>query len=123
MTETLTKLAYQTFQQSKSYFGFAHKALSTQLLNWFAPGAKPATEPLPTDLLLLLQQRLNKLLETDWQDAELGIYPASLLFDTPWEDFLRYYPWLWLEMPQTWERIGDRRYQDFASELRTEGYP
>lgn len=123
MTETLTKLAYQTFQQSKSYFGFAHKALSTQLLTWFAPEAKPATEPLPADLLLLLQQRLNKLLETDWQDAELGVYPASLLFDSPWEDFLRYYPWLWLEMPQTWERISDRRYQDFASELQTEGYP
>lgn len=123
MTETLTKFAYQTFQQSKSYFGFVHKALSTQLLHWFAPEAKPTTEPLSAELLLLLQERLNHLLETDWQDAELGVYSASLLFDNPWEDFLRYYPWLWLELPQTWERIGDRRYQDFASELRTEGYP
>jgi ubiquinone/menaquinone biosynthesis C-methylase UbiE len=123
MAETLTKLAYQTFQQSKSYFGLAHKVLSTQLLNLVAPAAKQKTEPLSAELLFQIQQRLNQLNETDWQEAEQGIYPASLLFDNPWEDFFRYYPLLWLDMPKSWEKISDRRYQEFAPDVRTEGYP
>jgi len=31
-----------------------------------------------------------------------NVYPKSLLFDT--EDFVRYYPMVWLDMPQIWER-------------------
>lgn len=123
MAETLTKLAYQTFQQGKSYFGLAHKTLSTQLLNLFAPAAKYPTEPLSPEVLRLLQQRLNDLLDRDWLDAEQGLYPTSLLFDNPWEDFLRYYALVWLDMPSTWERAGQRRYQDFPPEVRVEGYP
>jgi ubiquinone/menaquinone biosynthesis C-methylase UbiE len=123
MAETLTKLAYQTFQQSKSYFGLAHKTLSTQLLGWLAPEAKQPTEPIPTELLLQIQQRLNQLIEQDWRDAEQGIYPDSLLFDNPWEDFFRYYPQLWLDMPSIWQRISEKRYQDFSPEVKTAGYP
>jgi ubiquinone/menaquinone biosynthesis C-methylase UbiE len=123
MTETLTKLAYQTFQQGKSYFGLAHKTLSTHLLNTIAPTAKPEVEPLPTELLLQLQQRLNNLLERDWLDAEQGVYPTNLLFDNPWEDFFRYYPLVWLDMPKIWQRVGEKRYQDFAPDLRVAGYP
>lgn len=123
MAETLTKLAYQTFQQGKSYFGLAHKTLSTQALNWLAPDAKQPIEPLSAEMLLSLQQRLNQLLEQDWQDAEQGIYPINVLFDNPWEDFVRYYPELLLDMPKTWERIGSKRYQEFPPEVRIEGYP
>lgn len=123
MAETLTKLAYQTFQQSKTYFGLAHKTLSTQLLNFFVPNAKRQTESLSPEILQLLQQRLSDLLDRDWLDAEQGVYPASLLFDTPWEDFFRYYPLVWLDMPLTWERMGEQRYQDFSPEIRIEGYP
>lgn len=123
MTETLTKLAYQTFQQGKSYFGLAHKTLSTQLLNLLAPDAKPQTESLSPELLVLLQQRLNDLLDRDWLDAEQNVYPTSLLFDNPWEDFFRYYPEVWLDMPLIWERVGEKRYQDFSPEVRIEGYP
>lgn len=123
MAETLTKLAYQTFQQSKTYFGLAHKTLSTQLLNFFVPNAKRQTESLSPEILQLLQQRLSDLLDRDWLDAEQGVYPASLLFDAPWEDFFRYYPLVWLDMPLTWERMGEKRYQDFSPEIRIEGYP
>lgn len=123
MAETLTKLAYQTFQQGKSYFGLAHKTLSTQLMNFLAPDAKLDTEPLPPALLGTIQQRLNDLLDRDWLDAEQGVYPTNLLFDNPWEDFFRFYPMVWLDLPMIWERIGEKRYQDFPADIRTEGYP
>jgi ubiquinone/menaquinone biosynthesis C-methylase UbiE len=123
MADTLTKLAYQTFQQSKSYFGLAHKTLSTQLMNLVAPTTRAETEALPTETLLSLQKRLNQLLEQDWNDAEQGVYPAELLFDNPWEDFFRFYPMVWIDTTQTWERIKEKRYQEFAADINTEGYP
>ncbi|WP_416676171.1 class I SAM-dependent methyltransferase [Egbenema bharatensis] len=123
MAETLTKLAYQTFQQGKSYFGLAHKTLSTQLMNFLAPDAKQGTEPLSPALLGLIQQRLNDLIDRDWLDAEQGVYPTHLLFDNPWEDFFRFYPFVWLDMPTIWGRAAEKRYQDFSTDIRTEGYP
>lgn len=123
MADTLTKMAYQTFQQGKSYFGLAHKALSTQLLSFIAPPAESKTKPIPPGLLVKIYDRLNKILETDWQDAERGVYPASLLFDNPWEDFFRFYPALWLDMPSIWERANQNRIQEFSPAIDTSGYP
>ncbi|MEH2246794.1 class I SAM-dependent methyltransferase [Nostoc sp.] len=123
MRDTLTKLTYQTFQQSKNYFGLAHKILSSQLKNLVYPTLKQKTKPIPKEVVLKLQQRLNQVLETDWQDAQKGVYPESLLFDNPWEDFFRYYPLVWLDFPQIWERVKQRNYQDFSPEIDTDGYP
>lgn len=123
MSDTLTKLTYQTFQQSKNYFGLAHKILSTQLLSLISPPVERKTKPIPPGLLLKIQQRLNQLIEADWQDAERGVYPHSLLFDNPWEDFLRYYPVVLLDMPQIWDRANQKRNQEFSSEIETAGYP
>ncbi|MBD1920528.1 class I SAM-dependent methyltransferase [Microcoleus sp. FACHB-831] len=123
MSDTLTKLTYQTFQQGKSYFGLAHKIISTRLLNLISPNDKQLTKPLPPELLLKAQQKLEQIIEADWQDAERGIYPESLLFDNPWEDFFRYYPVLCLDTLQIWERANQKRYQEFSPEISTEGYP
>jgi ubiquinone/menaquinone biosynthesis C-methylase UbiE len=128
MSDTLTKLTYQTFQQSKNYFGLAHKALSAELKKLISPsdtygGKLRITKPIPASLLLDLQNRLNTLLEADWQDAERGVYPKSLLFDNPWEDFFLYYPMVWLDLPQIWERMEQGKHQEFSSEINTEGYP
>ncbi len=123
MPDTLTKLTYQTFQQGKNYFGLAHKILSSRLLSLISPSPEQKTKPIPPELLPKLQQRLNQLLEADWQDAEQGIYPHSSLFDNPWEDFFRYYPLVWLDMPQIWERANQKRYQDFSPTVDTNGYP
>lgn len=123
MPETLTKLAYQSFQQGKSYFGLAHKALSTQLLNLIAPPKETKAQPIPPDLLMKIQQRLDRILETDWQDAEQGVYPVELLFDNPWEDFFRFYPAVWLDLPSIWDRANNKRYQDFSPSVDTAGYP
>lgn len=123
MPDTLTKLTYQTFQQGKNYFGLAHKILSTRLLSLISPPTERNTKAIPPELLPKLQQRLNQLLEADWQDAERGVYPHSLLFDNPWSDFFRYYPLVWLDMLQIWERANQKRYQDFSSDVETDGYP
>jgi ubiquinone/menaquinone biosynthesis C-methylase UbiE len=122
MSDTLTKLTYQTFQQGKNYFGLAHKILSTRLKNIISPSNKQ-TKPIPTELLPKLQQRLNNLLEVDWEDAEQGVYPTSLLFDNPWEDFFRYYPAVWLDLPQLWQRANQNKYQEFSPNVDIEGYP
>lgn len=123
MSDTVTKLTYQTFQNGKNYFGLAHKYLSSQVMGLVSPQLKPKPSPLTPALLLQLQARLNKLLEADWQDAEKGVYPHSLLFDNPWADFFRYYPEVWLDMPQIWQRLNQKNYQDFSVELAKEDYP
>ena len=124
MSDTLTKLTYQTFQQGKSLFGLTHKTLSSQLLNLIHPPVNELkTKPIEPRLLGEIQKRLNQILETDWQDAERGVYPTTLLFDNPWEDFFRYYPVVWLDLPKIWERANNKRYQEFSPEVSTEGYP
>nr|WP_290228236.1 class I SAM-dependent methyltransferase [Trichocoleus desertorum] len=123
MADVLTKLAYETFQQGKSVFGLAHKALNAQLFRLAYPAQRQAAQPLKPELLFKIQQRLQQLMEADWQDAERGVYPASLLFDGPWSDFFRYYPMIWLEMPEIWERSQQKRHQEFAPEIDTERYP
>lgn len=122
MPDTLTKLTYQTFQQGKNYFGLAHKILSAQLMNTISPSERKS-KPIPVEVLPKIQQRLNDLLEADWQDAEAQLYPESLLFDNPWEDFFLYYPVVWLDQPQIWERLTQKKYQDFSPEIDTSGYP
>jgi ubiquinone/menaquinone biosynthesis C-methylase UbiE len=123
MSDTLTKLTYQTVQHGKNYFSLAHKSLSLQLRNLAYPKLEQESEPTPNEVLFKFQERLNQLLETDWQDAEQGVYPKSLLLDNPWEDFFRYYPVVWLDLPQIWERVKQKKYQDFSPEIETDGYP
>ncbi|WP_315787363.1 class I SAM-dependent methyltransferase [Fischerella sp. JS2] len=122
MSDTLTKLTYQTFQQGKNYFGLAHKTLSARLLNLISPVEQQA-KPIPIEVIPKLQQRLDNLLEIDWQDAERGIYPTSLLFDNPWQDFFQYYPVVCLDIFQMWERAKQKKYQDFPPNVETSGYP
>jgi hypothetical protein len=74
MSDTLTKLAYETFQQGKSYFGLAHKTISSQLLNLISPPVNELkTKPIEPKLLLEIHHRLNQIIETDWQDAQRGV--------------------------------------------------
>lgn len=123
MSDTLTKLAYQTFQQGKGIFGLAHKTVSAELLKLMYPGREEKLQPLHPEILEKMQQRLSTLMEADWQDAENGVYPANLLFDNPWEDFFRYYPLLVLDTPGIKERSIKKKYQDFSPEIDTIGYP
>ncbi len=126
MMNPLAKLAYQTLQQGKSVFSVAHKTTNNRLLNLFAPPTalqKEQVQKLSPEQLLNIQQRMLQLQNEDWADAERGIYPSELLFDDPWDDFFKFYPAVWFDMPGTWQRIQQNNYQDFASDIETEGYP
>ncbi len=120
----LTKLAYQTVQQGKSYFGLAHKMLSSQLRTVVAPPSESSDPtPISPQLLLELNQRMNQLLDQDWADAEREIYSTDILFDNPWDDFLRYYPMIWADQPQVWDRVNGKRFEEFSPGIATEDYP
>ncbi|NEQ48521.1 MAG: class I SAM-dependent methyltransferase [Leptolyngbya sp. SIO3F4] len=123
MPDTLTKFAYQTFQQGKQAFGYTHKTLFSQLREVISPLDPGSTSDIPAPALALLKQRLDELIEVDWQDAESGVYPKSLLFDNPWDDFFKYYPMLVFDMPSVWDRSKNKRYQEFDTDISTEGYP
>lgn len=121
--QPLTKVAYQAFQDSKSYFGLVHKTLSDRLTNFFIPEREKKTKPLSPKTLLKLNNTRSQLIETDWQDAEIGVYPTSLLFENSWEDFFRYYPMVWLDLPEIWQRIQKKQYQQFSPGIDRANYP
>ncbi|MEA5467027.1 class I SAM-dependent methyltransferase [Leptothoe sp. PORK10 BA2] len=123
MPDTLTKFAYQTFQQSKQAFGYTHKTLLNRLREVVSPVPSGSTSDIPAATLMLLKQRIDELLEVDWQDADAGVYPKALLFDNPWDDFFKYYPLVVLDTPRVWERSKKKQYQDFGADVSTEGYP
>ena len=114
MSDTVTKFAYHTLQRSKTSFALAHKSFSSQVFKFLVPSTPRKTQSLSPQILLKLQQRFEKLLETDWQDAEQGIYPTQLLFEHPWEDFLAFYPQVCFDLLQTWERATHKKNQDFS---------
>ncbi|GDX71645.1 methyltransferase [Cyanobium sp.] len=123
MADTLTKLAYQALQQGKSLMGVAHKEVSTKLMELVAPAGAPKTRPIPPQMLKDLQAAHSALLEIDWQEAEQGLYPTSLLFDGPWLEWAARYPLVWLDMPSTWARRSERNVRDLPQEVRSENYP
>jgi ubiquinone/menaquinone biosynthesis C-methylase UbiE len=118
------KVAYQTVQWGKNIFGLAHKNTASRIYTLLFP--QPAgTEGRSLDpkLLEYFRQRYQTLLDRDWQDAQAGFYPVELLFDTPWDEFFRFYPAVWLDVPRTWQKSQSKRYQEFAPGIDTEGYP
>ena len=123
LPENITKLAYETFQQSKSIFGLSHKTISDLLTDTVVPKRKQEIKSLSQETQLKLLEKRNQLLETDWQDAKKAIYPVSILFDNPWVDFFRYYPEVWFDLTKIWQRLQNREYQNFAPQIEQEGYP
>jgi ubiquinone/menaquinone biosynthesis C-methylase UbiE len=123
MADTLTKLAYQALQQGKSLVGVAHKEVSTKLMELVAPQGAPKTRPIPPQMLLDLQAANTALMEVDWEEAEQGLYPTSLLFDAPWLEWAARYPMVWLDMPSTWNRRSERNVNDLPRDVEAENYP
>ena len=123
MADSLTKLAYQALQQGKSLVGVAHKEVSTKLMELVAPEGAPKTRPIPPQMLSDFQSSYRELMEVDWQEAEQGLYPTSLLFDAPWLDWATRYPLVWLDMPSTWNRRKERNVNDLPNDVQSENYP
>ena len=123
LRETLIKFAYQVFQQSKSFFSIAHIVIRARLRNIFFPELKKIRQPLSKQLLLEFAQRRKNLGEADWKDAQKGVYPVGTLFYNPWQDFFRYYPEVWRDIPKIWSRWQRKEYQTFSPEIELQGYP
>ncbi|MFM8935809.1 MAG: class I SAM-dependent methyltransferase [Vulcanococcus sp.] len=123
MADAVTKLAYQTLQQGKNLVGVAHKEVSTRLMDLLAPKASARTRPIPPQMMGDLQAAHQQLLDLDWQEAEAGLYPTSLLFDAPWLDWAARYPLVWLDMPSTWTRRSERNVRDLPRDVEPETYP
>ncbi|KGG12317.1 MULTISPECIES: class I SAM-dependent methyltransferase [Prochlorococcus] len=121
--QNLTKLAYLTLQQGKSLAGLAHKGLSTKLMEFFAPEAIPQTTQVGKDLLEELRKSMAELEKTDWNEAELGLYPKSLLFEAPWLEWFAKYPLVWLDMPSTWNRRRKNNIKDLPKDVNKTNYP
>lgn len=123
MADLLTKLAYQTMQQSKGLLGLVHKEASTRLMNLLAPDGAPSTMPVPPQMLRDLKTSMDRLHQLDWDEAERGLYPPSLLFDAPWLDWATRYPLVWLDTPRTWSRRQDRNVHDLPKDVDPTAYP
>jgi ubiquinone/menaquinone biosynthesis C-methylase UbiE len=129
----LTQLAYQTLQQGKSAFGVVHKLLANQAMQRFAPtelmakrtrsNDEPDAPKLTQAAIAEVRQRLDAITAIDWQDAEMGIYPASILFDSTLEDLVRNYPRVWWDMPKIWDRAHQKAFRDFDDAIDTTNYP
>ncbi|MEB3234328.1 MAG: methyltransferase domain-containing protein [Cyanobacteriota bacterium] len=123
MADLLTKLAYQTMQQGKGLLGLVHKEASTRLMTLVAPDGTPQTEPVPPDLFRQIKASMDRLQDLDWEEAERGLYPASLLFDAPWLDWAARYPLVWLDTPRTWNRRQERNVRDLPQDIDPQVYP
>lgn len=119
----LTHHAYDAVQRGKHIFAIAHKALSTQIFLSLFPPPQKRTQPLSAEVLAWVQARHNDLLQTDWQDAERGIYPVELLFDAPWTEFFQFYPTLWLDSFKMCQRANANLYQEFDAAIDLQHYP
>jgi ubiquinone/menaquinone biosynthesis C-methylase UbiE len=123
MPDQLTRLAYRTLQQGKALFGVTHKEVTNRLMAVLAPDGTPRTVPVPAELVARLQESMDALHASDWQEAEEGLYPASLLFDAPWLDWAGRYPLIWLDLPQIWNRRRSRRVRDLPDGVDPSVYP
>jgi ubiquinone/menaquinone biosynthesis C-methylase UbiE len=120
------KVAYQTVQWGKNIFGLTHKNTARRILGLLSPqpqNVNANAQFLDPKLLEYFRQRYQALLDQDWQDAQAGVYPVDLLFDTPWDEFFRFYPAVWLDLPKIWQKSQDKRYQEFSADIDTQNYP
>ena len=123
VVDSFSKIAYKTIQQGKSIAGFAHKEISSRLMNLISPDNELTNFNIDSNLLLEIQKSMDTLREEDWKDGENGIYPKRLLFDEPWLRYITQYPKVWLDMPNTWERRKKQRYNDLPNTIEKEDYP
>ncbi len=121
--ESISKIAYKTLQQSKSIAGFAHKQISSRLMNLILPDSKLENFDVDKDLLMQIQKSMDILREEDWNDAEKNLYPKKLLFAEPWLRYLTQYPKIWLDMPNTWDRRRKQNFDDLPKSIDKDNYP
>ncbi|NJN73293.1 MAG: class I SAM-dependent methyltransferase [Limnothrix sp. RL_2_0] len=118
------KTVYQALQLNKFVLSLLHKLTMAQLRPLLVSnvGSQGQQQQMLANTSRIWAAR-EELLETDWQEAIAGIYPKALLFDDPWVEFLRQYPWLWLEMPEIWARMQRGDVRAFDADIDLSKYP
>jgi ubiquinone/menaquinone biosynthesis C-methylase UbiE len=123
MLNLLEKLSYQTLQEGKTYLSLLHKQVNTQIAHFLEPNLKERTDRIPPEVLLGIKQRLDELVAKDWEDAETGIYPKSVLFEADLIDFFKTYPLLWADTPNYIDRVSTGKFHNFAEDIDTKEFP
>ena len=122
LPNNLLQTVYQTGQTAKAAFSVAHKNFSAELRKTLFP-TDITLEKISPETNKELEKRFSYLINKDWEDAEAGVYPVSLLFDeNPWE-FLTSYLAIWLDYPATWSRIQKQEFQELPFDVDIEKYP
>ncbi|HKO51615.1 MAG TPA: class I SAM-dependent methyltransferase [Polyangiaceae bacterium] len=85
-------------------------------------GMRRAVRPDPA-AIKALQAQLSALQERDCQNAELGLYPARLLFDMPVAEYIKQLPSLATEVVRSLRRSKQRLVRDLPAEVDLAAYP
>jgi len=85
-------------------------------------GSRRGLRPEPVDIKAL-QAQLTALQDRDCENAELGLYPAKLLFDMPVAEYVKQLPSLATELVRSLRRSKQRRVRDLPQGLDLAAYP
>ncbi|MGD1850843.1 MAG: class I SAM-dependent methyltransferase [Cyanophyceae cyanobacterium] len=118
----LAKLAHKALQRGKMALSLAHKTALQRILSAIRPSGRPAPTIDP-QVIETLQQRIEALVNQDWQDGEAGVYPVQLLFDDPWLEYLLAYPLLCIDSFMVWNRSQTGKVYDFNQSVNIKDYP
>ena len=120
--DTLLQNIYQGEQKIKAALSLAHKNFSTELRKTFFP-TNIVLDKISPETNKKLEKRVNDLVNIDWQDAQAGIYPVSLLFDDNWLEFFSSYVNIWLDHPAIWSRLQKQNAQELPQDINLDKYP
>jgi len=85
-------------------------------------GKRRAVVPRPSEIKAL-QSQLLALQDRDCENAELGLYPARLLFDMPVAEYLKQLPSLATEVVRSLRRSKQRLVRDLPEDVNLAAYP
>jgi ubiquinone/menaquinone biosynthesis C-methylase UbiE len=109
------RAAYHAQQASFRYPLLAAHTVLRALDQERAAPAEPA--------LRALRERYRELLERDVENAERGLYPASLLFQMPLAGYALALPRFLLDIPRSFLRFRRRDWRDLPEDTDRERYP
>jgi ubiquinone/menaquinone biosynthesis C-methylase UbiE len=87
------------------------------------PFAKRRRVPPKPAEIRALRAQLAALQDRDWQNAELGLYPARLLFDMPVAEYIKQLPSLATEVVRSLRRSQQRQVRDLPVGVDLSTYP
>lgn len=73
--------------------------------------------------LTALRRRYDELLTQDLANVEAGVYPRSLLFSLPWQQYVRRLPLLFWDVPKILQRKKQGNWRDLPDAIELAAYP